>query len=432
VEKKFTKIGVVPIFEHLRKLRLPNVQLGVMTGRLVIIPNTAVAALENAAQTLGLKAADFALQPLWHDPEYLRLEFSSDEGGPILELGTRLLTEGHINVLVGTAALLGEGWDAPAVNSLVMATVIGSYVSSNQIRGRAIRVDPQDEFKTATLWHLACVQPGEDIEELAHQGREQEHERETSDWAMLERRFRAFVGLRHDEAAIENGIERLGIITPLLPSAVASLNARMCSEACKRDRLAEAWRSAIFNPEATYARVMHEVFVPVRRIPSHPIMRHWLRGPGGWFDWLRAWWLERKVSRISRVLLDSFAGIELIGSEVPKAIVSIGAESVRVRLAGVSCREESLFVAALREVFDPLQSPRYLLVTRDEVFAVPRVFAERKERAESFARRWRRKVGHARLVYVHTADGKHHLLRAKERYLASKHQSRTESRLRWG
>src|SRR5688572_12583611 len=50
---------------------------------------------------------------------------------------------------------------------------------------------------------------------------------------------------------------------------------------------------------------------------------------------------------------------------------------------GVSCREGSLFITALREVFDPLQSPRYLLVTRDEEFAVPRVFAERKERAES-------------------------------------------------
>ena len=105
------------------------------------------------------------MQPLWHDPAYMRLEFAIGEGGPILELATRLISEGDINVLVGTAALLGEGWDAPAVNSLVMATVIGSYVSSNQIRGRAIRVDPQDHFKTATIWHLACVQPGEVLQE---------------------------------------------------------------------------------------------------------------------------------------------------------------------------------------------------------------------------------------------------------------------------
>ncbi len=63
-----TKVGVVPIFEYLRKLRLPNVRLGVMTGRLVIIPSAAIAALEVAAQALGIDVAQFTRHPLWHDP----------------------------------------------------------------------------------------------------------------------------------------------------------------------------------------------------------------------------------------------------------------------------------------------------------------------------------------------------------------------------
>jgi len=431
VEKKFTKVGVVPIFEYLRKLRLPDVRLGVMTGRLVIIPSAASAAFEDAARALRINATDFSLQPLWHDPGYTRLEFSSGDGGPILELATRLLSEGHVNVLVGTAALLGEGWDAPAVNSLVMATVIGSYVSSNQIRGRAIRVDPQDEFKTATIWHLACIQPGDGGEEPGNPPGE-DLERESDDWASLERRFRAFVGLRHDEAAIENGTERLGITSPVPGSAIASLNARTCSEACKRDRMADAWRNAIFHPEAVHSRVMHEVFLPVPRIPSHPVLRHWLRGQGGWFDWARAWWLERRVSRISNALLEALERNGLLQSKSPHVSVSSGRDSIRVRLSGVSCREESVFVSALREIFDPLQSPRYLLVARDEVFSVPRLLAERKERAESFTMRWRRRVGAVRLVYAHTPEGKHCLLRAKERFLASKYHWRTQSRLRWG
>jgi superfamily II DNA or RNA helicase len=431
-ERKLTKIGVVPIFEYLRKLRLPNVHLGVLTGRLVVIPGTAVEALESAARALGIDASEITKQPLWHDPVYTRLEFSSGEGGPILELGTRLFTEGHINVLVGTAAMLGEGWDAPAMNSLVMATVIGSYVSSNQIRGRAIRVDPQNEFKTANIWHLACIQPAEKIEEAAGQQFEQRVvDGETDDWKLLERRFSAFVGLRHDEAAIENGIGRLGVQAPVLDSAIAALNARMCRDACHRDRMAEAWHNAIFHPAATRSRVVHEVFVPVPRIPSHPVMRHWLRERGGWFDWLRGWMLERRAMRIARALLDSLRTIGLIASDAPSVIVSIGTESILVRLVGVSCREESLFVRALREIFDPLQSPRYLLVTKDEEFAVPRVIAERKERAEAFARRWRKSVGKARLVYAHAADGKRRLLRAKERFLASKYRPRTESRMRW-
>ena len=138
------------------------------------------------------------------------------------------------------------------------------------------------------------------------------------------------------------------------------------------------------------------------------------------------------MSRIAQALLDSFQDIKLIDGETPSVIVSTGRENILVRLVGVSCREESLFVGALREVFDPLQSPRYLLVTKDEEFAVPRVFAERKERAESFARHWRQWVGNARLIYAHTDDGKRRLLRAKERYLASKYHPRTESRLSSG
>jgi xanthine/CO dehydrogenase XdhC/CoxF family maturation factor len=177
---------------------------------------------------------------------------------------------------------------------------------------------------------------------------------------------------------------------------------------------------------------MHEVFVPVPRVPSHPVLRHWLRGRGNWFGSLRDWWLERKVSRIAHALLDSYRDLGLLDAQAPAVIVATGKQHILVRLVGVNCREESLFVGALREVFDPLQSPRYLLVTKDEEYPVPRVFAERKELAEAFAHRWRKFVGNARLIYAHSADGKRHLLRAKQRFLASKCQPLTRSRLRWG
>ncbi|HLA73210.1 MAG TPA: DEAD/DEAH box helicase family protein [Steroidobacteraceae bacterium] len=432
VEKKFTKIGVIPIFEYLRKLRLPNVWLGVMTGRLAIMPNAALASLEFAAHALGIDAAQFSRQQLWYDPAYTHLEFSAGDGGRFLELATRLFSEGDINVLIGTAALLGEGWDAPAVNSLVMATVIGSYVSSNQIRGRAIRSDPQDPFKTATIWHLACVHCGEESPATGTEPEEPDFEHESDDWTTLARRFRAFVGLRQDSAVIENGIERLGIGKPTVSSAIARSNARMCRDVCKRDEMAEAWQRAIFHPAATQSRVVSELFIPVPRIPSHPVMRRWLRNQHGWFGRLRGWWLERRTLRIAQSLLESFQGLGLIGQETPGVTVSTGRQDIRVRLTGVNCREESLFVSAMREIFDPLQSPRYLLVTKDEEFAVPRVFAERKERAESFARRWREKVGNARLIYSHTQEGKRRLLRAKERFLTSRHPLRTQSRLLWG
>ena len=52
-----------------------------------------------------------------------------------------LFEKGEIQILVGTKSLLGEGWDAPCVNSLILASFVGSFVLSNQMRGRAIRID---------------------------------------------------------------------------------------------------------------------------------------------------------------------------------------------------------------------------------------------------------------------------------------------------
>ena len=47
---------------------------------------------------------------------------------------TQLFQEGLIQVVIGTKSLLGEGWDAPCVNSLILASFVGSFMLSNQMR----------------------------------------------------------------------------------------------------------------------------------------------------------------------------------------------------------------------------------------------------------------------------------------------------------
>ena len=83
--------------------------------------------------------------------------------------------------MIGTKSLLGEGWDAPVLNSLELASFVGSFVLSNQMRGRAIRVEKGNREKASNIWHLVCVDPtasdgGNDVE-------------------MLKRRFRSFVNI---------------------------------------------------------------------------------------------------------------------------------------------------------------------------------------------------------------------------------------------
>ena len=85
----------------------------------------------------------------------------------MVAVSTELFRQGQINTLVGTKSLLGEGWDAPCINSLILATYVGSFMLSNQMRGRTIRTDRDHPEKTGNIWHLACIFPAEIREDKA-------------------------------------------------------------------------------------------------------------------------------------------------------------------------------------------------------------------------------------------------------------------------
>lgn len=72
---------------------------------------------------------------------------------------TAALDAGATNVVVGTRALLGEGWDAPCVNVLVDLTVATTGVSVRQMRGRSLRLDPAAPEKIASNWDVVCLAP---------------------------------------------------------------------------------------------------------------------------------------------------------------------------------------------------------------------------------------------------------------------------------
>ena len=62
-------------------------------------------------------------------------------------------------MLVGTRALLGEGWNCPPLNVLVDMTIATTGVSVQQMRGRSLRLDPADPQKVASNWDVVCVAP---------------------------------------------------------------------------------------------------------------------------------------------------------------------------------------------------------------------------------------------------------------------------------
>jgi hypothetical protein len=127
---------------------------------------------------------------------------------------------------------LGEGWDAPSVNSLILASFVGSYMLSNQMRGRAIRTQDGNPAKTANIWHLVCQ------EEAAKQPNE--------DMETLSRRFKSFVGVSFTSNRIESGPGRLGLgEPPYTKPRMDHINAVMTQRACDRAKLIADWERAL-------------------------------------------------------------------------------------------------------------------------------------------------------------------------------------------
>ena len=91
------------------------------------------------------------------DERYAKLHLRGNARHKAVGVVTSLFESGKINILAGTQALLGEGWDAPCINSIILSSTVKSYMLSNQMRGRAVRIDKKNPGKVATIWHLCSI-----------------------------------------------------------------------------------------------------------------------------------------------------------------------------------------------------------------------------------------------------------------------------------
>ena len=471
---EFEDIGAVPIFETLRRAQIQDVLLGVLCGSLVIVPTSARELAASTAIQQGLAPDDLVFQTMPHDPDYLTLQIPGENRQNAVRLITSVFEQGGITVLIGTKALLGEGWDAPTINSLILATFVGSFVLSNQMRGRSIRIDPASPRKTANVWHLVCVEPGP-----FGPG---------DDYALLSRRCAAFVGVNTKSLGIENGTERLGLgMPPYQEQQIAELNAQTTRRALDRDALRKDWSDALasgrlmqmsqglksdaatlprrFVLRNTIAALLIQgvmffctIFSSMMRIFGRfqsnddplliPTIIVGLATLAG-LPWVivALWRLirhgtpERSMEQIGYTVLDALlydGSITAAPSDLSVNAEHMPDGSIYCWLRSSSGRDQAIFLRALREVLRPVENPRYLLAKRgfwrffgEDYFGVPEILARKKNVAEFFASKWRRQVGSVQLVYTRTPEGRKILLRARIRSLASTFQARAERLSCW-
>ena len=148
-----------------------------------------------------------------------------------VRLVTAFFEEGNCRILVGTRALLGEGWDARGVNALIDLTAAATTTSVVQTRGRALRLDPAWPEKVANVWTVVCLTD--------------RHPKGAADWQRFVRKHRGYLAAAPDGEIVSGVAHVDAAFSPYAPPAVAELdavNVAMRDRAASRATTRTAWR----------------------------------------------------------------------------------------------------------------------------------------------------------------------------------------------
>ena len=465
-----TTLGAWPVFHGLCAVSPIAGSIAMLTGRLSVLHESLVDLLGQHAE-----AGKLNYEPFSRMPGYVKAS------GPLNALTssfTALLINGNIKTLVGTGALLGEGWDAPVVNSLILASSVGTYMLTNQMRGRAIRLDHSHPDKVSSIWHLVALDMNSDSG--------------LGDLADLSRRFDTFVGLSESNPAIESGFKRMNasglnmIQHQMVRFPCFANNRQMVSRYRRINEVANRWQEAL-TVDAN-ARVLPSVetdrlpklrLFHLRNTLGHVLFRL-LSAFAACFSWNAILAQQRfsflllsvAVAGTGMLMLrlkDSITALRIglhylpvdgalrqIGKALCRSLcetgmIETGFRRLHIRsvqaqdktyylsLSGGTYYEASLFADGLAELLGPIDNPRYL-VARDGSFlgfqrtdfhAVPARLAVKKELAQIFYRNWARYVGPSDLIYTRSAEGRTALLRAKTHSFTHAFREETRRLDRW-
>ena len=398
-------IGVVPVFLELYKSFGDG--LIVLSGEIVIIPTRLGDKLFELCRRAGLSDDAVWLEELPLRFDYARVLFSAGAQKRASGIITELFRVSYADVMIGSGAYIGEGWDAPFVNTLIMASAISSFVSSNQIRGRAIRTCPGEADKCANIWHLVCVEnDGAGKFALGE------------DYQLLKRRFTVFEGICLESDRIDSGIERMGITDSAYTlQELGELNRKMEGFAQRRASNAASWgRTAKY----TYVREFPMSSIAYRET-IEPLYSRYFRlrkylsgllsrgGRGG--NTLPFLGRRSLVCKMGEATLAALIHLGLVGASA-RIVFFYHAGQTVFKLEDITFKEQQVFTGAFRELMSPLENPRYVLRYRRHCYQVAGLIGKSKAGAEFFAKQiWPRRT--PELLYTRTPEGRRSLLEIK-------------------
>ncbi|MGA8258565.1 MAG: DEAD/DEAH box helicase family protein [Nocardioides sp.] len=249
--------GVVPLRAGSARQALAHLVADPITGPLwpLMVTGRTVAAAPDVLNRLRATCPDLELvvgEPDTDGIAELAGSWSSRQWVPIV---TEFFTQRRCQVLVGTRALLGEGWDAPATTGLVDLSTTTTPGSIVQTRGRALRLDPEDPTKVAINWTVCAVSAA--------------HPRGDNDWQRTVRKHDGYFGV-DDTGDVVDGVAHVHpSFSPYSAppvSSFAATNAHMLMRAEARTTIRDAW--AVGSPYVDQAR--RTIWIRARRDAASP------------------------------------------------------------------------------------------------------------------------------------------------------------------
>ncbi|WP_249029272.1 DEAD/DEAH box helicase family protein [Tannockella kyphosi] len=455
-------LGVIPIFELLRReneQRKTNVKLGVLCGSIVIIPNQAKERLLELVDKKD-KISFNSLGKLG-ESSYNEVKIRGDRHC-LTEIVTKLFEEGEVEVLIGTKALLGEGWDSPCVNSLILASFVGSFMLSNQMRGRAIRSYVRDPNKTSNIWHLACIEKiQQNVEDFVA----------NDDMETLVRRMEHFLGLHRSLNVIETGVERIMDVTKFnqTKGQTKRFNNEMLERSSKREVLLKRWQEALTI--ANDIEINQEVSVKNKVLTSFflvDFIRVFLFSVGYTilinieFNVLLSTFSVtkefcyllvgitafmaliyyllvikqfislgspvRSLGSIGKGIRKALEQRSLFESSINRVEVTSTPLASNIYLKGGTGQDQALFSKSVAEFFETIDNQRYILYSKKHknnvygYFAIPDIFSKRKEDAEMFAKSMTPYIGKYEVIYTRNSEGRKILLKGRKKAFSNKQE----------
>lgn len=365
--------GAVPQFLSLQTLIQEKTELGMICGRFIIMS-------EKVVKKYLLRANFHKLTEV---PGYLRLKLTDANRREFFQKVTFLLDQKILNCLFGTIALLGEGWNCPSVNTLVLGNKSSSIVQVQPELSPIMRrlsfiegISNQQIPDTITSGQARFNFPNEPTKENLENYNQQN-----------------FFFAQQRSLLTKFWEESLSKGTHLSMPIIIRQEAASSEFQSKKEQYSE-----LANTRLSFWGALFQGDFLL-----------YLRQQRTRYLWEKECGLR---SVFAKSLLSTYQEQQKLSKNI-SLYIDFNEDQFTVRIKNGTYQEERFFNEALMELLEPVQDTRYLVEINNRYFTVPKDLARNKEAANSFLREIKRKQINCRLVYTRNLLGRQKLLQAR-------------------